>query len=94
MAQAIHASFGFAQVYSSLTNEWLRDSQFLIVVSVPDEHALKALSDEASDRGIPQYLWHEPDLDDQATAVALAPGLDSRRLCANLPLAGREPVPV
>ena len=93
MAQAIHASFGFGQVHTSLTTKWLRDSQFLIVVSVPDQAALVALSTQAVERGIPQYLWREPDLDDQPTAIALAPGAESRRLCANLPLAGREPVP-
>lgn len=67
----------------------MRNSQFLVIVTVPDEIALIALASHAIARGIGLTTWHEPDLDGQATAVALAPGPAARRLCANLPLLGR-----
>lgn len=73
----------------------MRDSQYLIVVNVPDEDTLHRLVTDADRHGVPHSLWHEPDLTDpgsgrhQATAVALAPTVQTRRLCANLPLAGR-----
>lgn len=94
MAQAIHAAFGFAHANPDVTTEWLRDSQFLVVVSVPDEQALMDLTYAADDRDIITHLWREPDLRDQATAVALAPVPATMKLCSNLPLAGREKVPV
>lgn len=67
----------------------MRDSQFLVIVTVPDEVALIGVASRAIARGIGVTTWHEPDLDDQATAVALAPGFAARRLCSNLPLLGR-----
>lgn len=92
MAQALHTAFGYAQAYPRQIGRWLRESQFLVVVSVPDERELLALALRASDSGLPHHLWCEPDMDGQATAVALAPGPVAKRLCANLPLAGREVV--
>jgi peptidyl-tRNA hydrolase len=89
MAQAIHSAFGFANTYPTATSEWLRESQFLVVVNVPDEAALLALSQTAAALGVPQFLWHEPDQADEATAVALAPVPESMRLCSSLPLAGK-----
>lgn len=87
MAQTLHAAFGFALEHAHVAADWLRESQYLIVVSVPDEQALLDLTARAG--ALPRHLWREPDLDGQATAVALAPGPVARRLCANLPLAGR-----
>jgi peptidyl-tRNA hydrolase len=89
MAQAIHSAFGFADTHPDVTHTWLRDSQFLVVVNVPDEDSLIALAATSTDRGVEHYLWHEPDCHDQATAVALAPSPESMRLCSSLPLAGR-----
>jgi hypothetical protein len=73
--------------------EWVVKSNFLVVVAVPDEAALLDLIKEAAGRGITRTAVREPDLGDEVTAAAFAPGLDARRLCANLPLALRgDPV--
>ena len=93
MAQSLHAAFGFAHRFTKITGDWLRDSQFIVAVSVPDRDALIKLRIAADTLGIENHLWHEPDLDNEATALALSPVLDSQRLCSNLPLAGREKVP-
>lgn len=69
---------------------WLVQSNFLVVVSVPDEDALLDLITEASRRDITRLAVREPDLNNDATAVALAPGVASQRLCASLPLALKE----
>ncbi len=94
MAQSVHAAFTFADEHPEIAHEWHRDSQFLVVVSVPDEQALMDLTYAADDKGISLSLWREPDCHDQATAVALAPVPASKTLCSSLPLAGREKVPV
>jgi peptidyl-tRNA hydrolase len=97
MAQAVHAGFLFAQKHPEVTAQWLTDSQFIIIVSVPSEDHLLALACKARNRNVPAVLWSEPDLDDELTAVAFAPVDEARRLCANLPLAGhgrRLPVTV
>jgi hypothetical protein len=69
---------------------WIIQSNFLVIVSVPDEDALLDLITEASRRGIIRTAVREPDLNNEATAVALAPGDATRKLCANLPLALKE----
>ena len=70
---------------------WIRDSNFLVVVAVPDEAALAALAAKAFEKEIARTIVREPDLDNTITAVALAPGAGARRLCAEFPLALREP---
>lgn len=89
-AQAVHAAFQLATEHPSLVREWHEKSNFLVVLSVPDEAALVALADEAHERFIIREVVFEPDLDDQATAIAMRPGPDAQKLCANLPLALRE----
>lgn len=89
MAQAVHAAFGFAQAHPATTASWLRDSQFIVVVSVPDEAALLTLSLDAGARGVDTVLWREPDQNDEATALALAPVPEAMKLCSSLPLAGK-----
>lgn len=89
VAQAAHAAFTFAHDHPNLTRAWHEQSQYLVIVAVPDQDALRALAAKADTRGIPTTVWTEPDLNDEVTAVAFAPGQAARRLCANLPLAGR-----
>lgn len=89
-AQAVHAAFAFYHEHPSVVKPWLIQSNFLVIVAVPDEDALLDLITEASKRGIVRTAVREPDCDNEATAVALAPCDESRRLCANLPLALKE----
>lgn len=89
-AQAVHAAFLFAQQHPELVGPWQRDSQYLVIVAVPDETSLIGLASRALEQGIEVSTWHEPDLGGATTAVALEPGHCARRLCANLPLHGKE----
>lgn len=88
-AQAVHAGLQFQAEHPQAVLSWLHDSNYLVVVSVPDEAALLALDKRAEQRGIPRTTVREPDLDDEMTAVTLAPVPEARRLCANLPAALR-----
>lgn len=94
MAQAVHAAFQFSISWPSVTMPWFANSNFLVIVSVPDEAALAALAESAWLLGIRRGITREPDLGNEMTAVSLAPGDAARRLCANLPLALREHVPL
>lgn len=67
-------------------------SNFLVIVQVPNEDALHDLISEAHRRGIVHVGVREPDINDEVTAVALEPGLAAQKLCAQLPLALREVV--
>lgn len=90
VAQAVHAAFAFGRDHPEETRKWLVESNFLVVVAVPDENALLDLITDAACRGITRTAVREPDIDDEVTAVALGPGTAAQKLCANLPLALRE----
>jgi peptidyl-tRNA hydrolase len=90
VAQAVHAAISFATRSPELAARWHHESNFLVVVAVPDEGALMDLITAARAAGVSDYGVREPDLDDTITAVALEPGRGARRLCSQLPLALRE----
>lgn len=89
-AQCAHAAFQFARDQWEQTAPWMRDSQWLVIVTVADEGSLEDLAFRAAQAGLPHSRWREPDRGDELTAVAIAPGKGARLLCANLPLLGRE----
>lgn|SRR3954466_1570647 len=91
LAQAVHAAFHFSFDWPTLAHSWLTESNFLVVVQVPDELALAELAARAVEEGIARTIVREPDLDNEITAVALEPGSVARRLCAEMPLALKEP---
>jgi hypothetical protein len=65
-------------------------SNFIVLVTVPDEQALSEVVTSASSRGLRVSLNWEPDVDDQLTAIVLEPSPEARRLCSAFPLLGRE----
>jgi peptidyl-tRNA hydrolase len=90
-AQAVHAALEFAVAHPQMTSDWTRESNYLILLALPDEYALMGLIEQANKLGIEHTAVREPDVNDEITAVALAPCAASRKLTANLPLMLREP---
>jgi hypothetical protein len=60
----------------------------VVLLCVPDEDALLAELGDLVDAGVPHAAVREPDLDNEYTAVAVAPTHYGRRF-ASLPLMGR-----
>lgn len=89
-AQSAHAAFEFTKEHWELAAPWMRDSNFIVLVTVPDEPALLDLASAAMRAHAQVTVNHEPDLDHEATAIVVAPGPAARRLCSQLPLVGRE----
>jgi hypothetical protein len=90
--QAIHALREWVDTHPIADQAWYETSNTIAFLEVDDEPRLRRLLDRARERGIPVAAFTEPDLDDQLTAIVLAPGRDARRLCSSLPLALRAPV--
>lgn len=88
--QSAHAAFTFSYQHGPIFRAWYEDSQVLVLLAVPDEAALAALRDEAKALNLPVVSFHEPDMDDDLTAIAIAPSPKTSKLCAYLPLALRE----
>jgi len=84
--QSCHAALEFAMGHREKTARWSDRSNYLALLSVPDEAALLRLLERAREERIEASPFYEPDFDNSLTAVALEPGDRSRRLCRNLTL--------
>lgn len=87
LAQSCHVAFSFSQEHSNETKIWMSESNYIAVLNGSDENDLLRLIDRASVEGIKCSIFREPDIDNQITAIALAPGPQSKKLCSRLPLA-------
>ncbi|MFW6310899.1 MAG: hypothetical protein ACOC1K_01560, partial [Nanoarchaeota archaeon] len=67
--------------------EWNEKSKYLVFLTVENEQSLKNLLLKANLKGIKTSSFHEPDIDNQLTSIALEPCEKSKKLCSNLPLA-------
>jgi peptidyl-tRNA hydrolase len=96
-AQAVHSAIQFTQEWPDLLVPWYTDSNYLVIVAVPDEPSLWEMAKVAREQNIRYSITQEPDLDDKWTAVALQPGDMARMICSCLPLAlkeAEEPQPI
>lgn len=86
-AQVAHAAFQFAYEHRPLAAQWLEESNFLIILSVADEIELFRLGQRADKANLPVTYFNEPDIDDELTAIAVAPSPKTVELMFELPLA-------
>jgi hypothetical protein len=82
-AQACHALRQFVGDHPVLDAQWHAQSNNIVVLEHDDVASIAARM-EAS--GLAVSRFHEPDLDDALTAIAVEP--HDGRLLSNLPLAG------
>ena len=81
-AQACHAMFAFTQAYPVKTKEWAEHNNIVIL----EADDLPQVADLLDVLNLSSVRFHEPDLDDQLTAVCVEPA--ARRHVADLRLAG------
>lgn len=77
----------FATEFPDATEEWHRESNYIVVLQVPDLPELYRQFDRLPAH-VKQCIVIEPDLDDQPTAFA-ALGPEVGRILSSLPLAGK-----
>ena len=87
--QAMHAAIQFQHDYPEHATVWYKQSNYLGFLSVSNEDELGRLIRKATDLGIRFSVFREPDINDQITAIALEPGVLSKKLCSSLKLALR-----
>lgn len=88
--QSTHAALDFLMEHREAGATWHAESNFLCLLSVPDEASLEQLAQEAQRKCIRFTIFREPDIDNQVTAIALEPGTNSAKLCRKLDLALKE----
>lgn len=85
--QGIHAAKQFSVDYPEIDEDWFVKSNYIAFLSVPDKNKLENLRHKAWRWGISCSGFREPDLNNELTAIALEPGLQSQKLCSKLKLA-------
>ncbi len=90
LAQACHCAIEFSLEHHLITKSWHDISNYIVILEIQNEIELINLIQKASDKKINFSLFREPDMDNQITAIALAPGIDSKKLCSNLSLAFKK----
>lgn len=73
--------------HPDINKEWFDKSNYLGFLSVANEIELNKIIDKATYHGIKCSIFREPDIGNEITAIALAPGIKTRKLCSNLKLA-------
>jgi peptidyl-tRNA hydrolase len=90
-ARASQLAHAMAEAWAGAPDQarrWFGESNTVVLLEVPDEPALRALSRKLSDRVTPHLRVFEPDLDDAMTALAVvAPPPPGRTALRKLPLA-------
>lgn len=90
LAQSCHCCFQFAFDHPHLTGAWIRDSNYICILEIDNEPELVKLWERAVKEDIATSRFIEPDFDNALTAIALAPGIKSKKLCSNLKLALKD----
>ncbi len=81
-AQACHAMFAFTQAYPVKTKEWSEHNNIVVL----EHDDLPALADMLDGLNLSAVRFHEPDMDDQLTAICVEPS--AWRHVSSLKLAG------
>jgi hypothetical protein len=87
--QIAHAVADFATAYPAEYREWHRKSNSLICLATKNERELYEFANKLEVKGEKITRFVEPDMGYALTAIAIAPGPNTRKLCSNLPLAGK-----
>ena len=87
LSQSCHAALHFMRENRDITEQWMLISDYIVILNIENEAELARLSEEATQRNIKFSSFREPDIDNQATAIALEPGIKSKKLVSNLKLA-------
>ena len=82
MAQAVHAAFLFGEEYPHLKDYWYLESNNVAVLQVDD---LPDLAQTLEKHGLRISRFHEPDMGNALTAIAVEP--KGWRKLSSLPLA-------
>lgn len=85
--QSMHALRQFTAEHPEVDRQWFEQSNYLGLLSVANEIELQDLISMAVQQDIKFSIFREPDIEDQITAIALAPGPKSKKLCSRLQLA-------
>ncbi len=88
--QAVHAAIDFIFKYPDISRNWHDISNYLVILSVPTESELKRTAQTLTAANLLFSPFHEPDIDNQLTAIAIEPSEKAQRFCSGYKLALKD----
>ena len=85
--QTAHSVAEFAHKSPNHFQDWMRDSQYLVSLSVDNEEKLQRLFYKLQDNGAEVVAFTEPDIGDQLTAICYYGTPELRKITDKLNLA-------
>ena len=89
-AQSAHAIAELIFKYPSESSTWNKKSNYIIILSVKDENELHSFARKLKMAGTKLSIFLEPDLNMEATALAVLPGEMVAEILKELPLAMKD----
>ena len=89
-SQIVHASDQFKYEHPTDHESWFRNSNYLAILSVKNESELLSLVEKVCSHNLVHSTFSEPDLNNELTAIAVAPSKAAKKLFSSLPLALKE----
>lgn len=90
IAQAMHAAIDLCMKNPELMRDWWDNSNTVVVMECASQDELFKIENKAIARGIKYDLFREPDMDNEATAIAMFPCDEARKITSNYRLALKE----
>jgi peptidyl-tRNA hydrolase len=84
--QSGHALVEFMYEHPEQSTNWYNISKYLVFLTVKNQKELIELSNKLSWRGVLFSEFHEPDLNNELTAIAIEPSSKSCKLVSSMPL--------
>ena len=85
----MHSALNFGIEHPELYHEWHKQSNSVVVLACKSEEELYTLLDKTRESRLSFSEFREPDVGYALTSICLAPGVKSKRLISQLPLAGK-----
>ena len=90
IAQVAHSVADFAYHLPVFFKDWREKSNYKICLSAADENQLTKTFEKLKQKGAPVVAFHEPDLNNEMTAITFYGTPQYRKYTSYLPLAGKE----
>lgn len=88
--QAMHSAIQWQHEHPECAKDWYINSNYLCFLSVANEQELISLIEVLKNTDIKYSVFKEPDINNEVTSIAIAPGNKSKKLCSKLKLALSE----
>lgn len=86
VAQAVHGARLFAAEHAQIEHEWYTGSNTIVILGAKDDAHLLSLAEKADYWDVAWSMFREPDLQNQATCLVLAPSPVTHKICQGLSL--------